>query len=229
MKSMMKNEVFSGPGVFDAVSGVLHHHETLRLAQGREDTRMSHLEITGLMLGGLLSVIFTAYLVLAESGAKKVRRSYNRPQKFAGGFSFLFGALMLGAWIFFVTTGREKLIRDYGFFVPHLALEFISSLALMLAGLAVFRELVRAPALLMTAYAIVIFTKIFSIAIYGSSGHPLMMNGVALILLVVVIYFVGLVYAWEHFVLHLDEPDAMSTHGPRVVGVKIKEVPGPAI
>ncbi|MCM0606567.1 MAG: hypothetical protein KA715_10795 [Xanthomonadaceae bacterium] len=168
---------------------------------------MSQLEITGMILGGLLSVVFVGYLILAETGAKKGRRRYNGPQRFAGGFSFLLGVLMFGAWTYFVIDGRESLMRSFGFLFTHVALELVSSLALIIGGLAMFRGLFRAPALMMTAYAIVIFTQVLSVSIYGPIGHPFLMNGIALILLVVLIYFVGLVYAWEHFVLRLDQPE----------------------
>jgi hypothetical protein len=32
------------------------------------------------------------------------------------------------------------------------------------------------------------------------------MNGIAILLTVVSVYMVALVYGWEHFVLHLEEP-----------------------
>ena len=168
---------------------------------------MSQLEITGMIFGVLLSIVFVAYVLLAEHGAKKGRRSYSGPQRFAGGFSLLLGVLMFGVWIYFVIDGRESLMHSFGFLVTHVALELVSSLALIIGGLAMFRGLFRAPALMMTAYAIVFFTQVLSVLIYGSLGHPFLMNGIALILFVVLIYFVGLVYAWEHFVLKLDQPE----------------------
>jgi hypothetical protein len=165
---------------------------------------MTQLETVGVILGGLLSILFVGYVVLAEIEAKKGRRVYTSPQKFAGGFSLLLGILMLGAWIYFLKVGSESLSNSFGFLFTHVALELVSALALMIGGVAMIRGLSRAPALLMTAYALVSFTQVVSVAIYGSNGHPFLMNGIALILFIVLIYFVGLVYAWEHFVLKLD-------------------------
>jgi hypothetical protein len=168
---------------------------------------MSQLEITGIILGGLMSSVFVGYMLLAEKGAGKGRRRYSGPQRFAGGFSLLLGVIMLGAWFFFFIDGLESLTRSFGFLVAHVALELVSALALIIGGLAMFRGLLRAPALMMTAYAIVVFTQVLSVSMYGPLGHSFLMNGIALILLVVLIYFVGLVYAWEHFVFKLDEPE----------------------
>ncbi len=169
---------------------------------------MSSLEVTGMVLGGLLSVVFIGYLLLVEYGVKEGRRPFNGPQRFAGGITLLLGGIMLGAWIYFFVKGRESLMRSFGFFATHVALELLSAIALMMGGLAMLRGLVRAPAIMMTAYALVVFTQILSVTVYGPIGHPFLMNGIALILLIVLIYFIGLVYAWEHFVLKLDESDS---------------------
>ena len=112
---------------------------------------------------------------------------------------------MLVAWLYFIFKGRESLKYNFDFLLSHIILQLFSSLALILSGLAMIRGLLRAPALLMTAYAIVIFTQIFSVLVYGSTGHPFLMNGIAIILFIALIYFVGLVYAWEHFVFKLDQ------------------------
>jgi len=170
---------------------------------------VGQLEITGMVLGGLLTIVFVGYMVLVELRSKHARRQFRGPQKFAGGFSALFGVLMLGAWIYFFIRGQESLMRSFGFLATHVTLELISSLALIVGGVAMFRGLSRAPAIMMTAYAILIFTQVLSLSVHGSAGHLILMDGVALILLIPLLYFVGLVYAWEHFVLKIDQPNSL--------------------
>lgn len=167
---------------------------------------MNQLETLGTLFGGLLSLVFVGYVFLAEVEAKKGRRSYSGPQKFAGGFSMFLGVLMLGAWIYFLVSGSDSFMSSFGPLLTHVALELISALSLVVGGFAMLRGLSRSPALLMTSYALVSFTQVLSLAVYGPTGHPFLMNGVALMLLIVLIYFVGLVYAWEHFVFRLDQP-----------------------
>ena len=55
------------------------------------------------------------------------------------------------------------------------------------------------------AVGIMIFTILLSLTQFGLRGHDFLMNGVAVVLVVVVGYFVGLTYAWGHFVFHVDE------------------------
>lgn len=169
---------------------------------------MEDLEITGVIIGGFLTAIFIGYIVLEEYSSQAITRSYSRAQLFAGSFTVLIGLIMLAAWIYFLAQGRESFLRDFTYLVAHVVLELVSAVALIVAGAYMLLGRWRAPALLMTAYTLLVFTQVFSLLVYGVRGHPFLMNGIAIILIVVLTYFIGVAYAWEHFVFRLDRPES---------------------
>ena len=164
----------------------------------------SSLRITGLLLGGFLSLIFIGYTVLSISEGKKYGGA-SAPKKFAGTFSLALGLIMLGAWIYLITTGWAAFLTQAEALSIHVLTELISAVTLIVAGVAMLRNWSRGPALLMIANGVLLFTTMLTLASYGATGHPFLMNGIAILLVIVSVYLVGLVYGWEHFVLHLDE------------------------
>lgn len=170
-------------------------------------TTDSALHITGFLLGGLLSIAFLGYTALCFSEGKR-RRDLDAPQRFAGLFSLLLGGLMLGTWAYLLATGWSPFLNQIGSLFVHVATTFASSIVLIVAGFGMIRNWSRGPALFMIANGLVIFTTLLALTTYGAQGHPFLMNGVTLVIVITGVYAVGLVYGWEHFVLHLDEAES---------------------
>ena len=78
---------------------------------------------------------------------------------------------------------------------------------LVVGGFGMLRSWSRGPALFMIANGFILFTTILALTAYGMTGHPFLMNGITIFLVIVSVYMVALVYGWEHFVLRLDEPE----------------------
>lgn len=55
------------------------------------------------------------------------------------------------------------------------------------------------------ALAFVSFSLIISLLQFGNQGHPMLMDGIAIAVMLVLIYFVGLIYSFQHFVFRFDQ------------------------
>lgn len=166
-------------------------------------TNETTLHVIGILLGGFLSLIFIGYMVLSFSEG---RRSEDPTtfHKLAGLFSLAFGAMMAVAWIYLLAIGQDSFRMQASDLSFHVLTEFTAALMFIVAGVAMFRNWSRGPALYMISNALLLFTTVFALTVYGSRGHPLIMNGIAILLTVGSIYMLGLVYGWEHFVLRAN-------------------------
>ncbi len=167
------------------------------------------LHMTGALLGGFLTLLFIGYLLLSFLEGKS-RKELETPRLLAGFFSLALGTVMLSAWIYLLKTGWHSFRAQAALLSSHVITELLSALSLMLAGIAMLRAWSRGPALFMIANGFLLFTTLFALTTYGNQGHPFLMNGIAILLTVVSLDLVGLVYGWEHFVLHLDQPEPES-------------------
>lgn len=175
---------------------------------------MSEITITLILLGGGLSIIFILFAVIPylrsqAPATQKWKSKETNPliRKAAGMFALSVGLIMLGAWLYFLIERREAFISHISAIILHVILMFFSSVALIFAGVAMIRHWHRSAGLFYGALAISNFSIIVSLLQYGTQGHPFLMNGIAIVVLIVLTYFVGGIYAFEHFVLHLDEEE----------------------
>ncbi len=166
------------------------------------------LNITGILLGGLLSLVFIGYIFLSFSEGTSHQGEAGAPRKFAGLFSLVLGVIMAGSWVYFVTSGWESFRAQASVLSFHVLMELGTAVMIIVAGIAMIRNWSRGPALFMVANGLFLFTTVFALMEYGVRGHPFLMNGISILLMLVSVYMVGLVYAWEHFVLRLDESES---------------------
>jgi hypothetical protein len=169
-------------------------------------TNETALRITGILIGGFLSLIFVGYMILTFSERKR-QTGASAPQKFAGAFSLTLGIVMAAAWAYFMVTGWTSFWNQPTTLSIHVLTELLSSVMLVAAGIGMLRSWSRGPALFMIANGSLLFTTMLALTAYGMTGHPFLMNGITIFLVIVSVYMVGLVYGWEHFVLRLDEPE----------------------
>jgi hypothetical protein len=172
---------------------------------------VSGLTVTAILLGGGLSIFFILSMVLIyfkpkpEPAIKGEPRTTNSlPRKCAGAYALIVGLVMLSAWVFFLMKGRESLVSQLSALILHVILMFISSIVLIVAGVAMIRHWHRSALLFYSALAFSSFSVFVSLFEYGNRGHPILMNGIAIVLVIVLAYFIGLAYAFEHFIFHLD-------------------------
>jgi hypothetical protein len=167
-------------------------------------THDTSLQMTGILLGGFLSFVFIGYTILSTLEGKRPEGAFV-PQKAAGGFSLVIGLLMMGAWAFLMKSGWDSFQTQKAEYSFHVLTELVSSGMLIVAGIAMMRNWSRGPALFIIANGLLLYTTVYALLAYGTTGHPLLMNGLAVLLMIVSVYMVGLVYGWGHFVLHMDE------------------------
>ena len=165
------------------------------------------LQLTGILLGAILFAVFIGYTVLSFSEGK-AQQAPSAPRRFAGIFSITLGVITLGAWTYLLRVGWFSFVHGVEKLWPHVLTELISALILMVAGFGMIRNWSRGPALFMLANGFLLLSTTLALTTYGNQGHPLLMNGVFILLTVISVYWVGLVYGWEHFVLKLDEPES---------------------
>ncbi|MGE4233222.1 MAG: hypothetical protein AB7F43_07840 [Bacteriovoracia bacterium] len=151
----------------------------------------------------LLIVLFVGYFFLAiYEGPKK--KMVNLRYKFAAVFTLIFGAMMLLGWIYLFVSGFQSFKMDVSNIVPHVVLEFISALLFIVSGIALFKRMSRAPALHMISCGVFIFTNVLALLTFGRRGHPVIMNEIVILTMIGLVYAIGLIFAWEHFVMRLD-------------------------
>jgi hypothetical protein len=86
----------------------------------------------------------------------------------------------------------------------HVVTQLLSGIMLWIAGVGMLRQWSVASMLFMLSNAFLLLTMLFSVLIHGQAEHPVLMDGVAILLTIVSGYFVSVIFNWEHFVLKLD-------------------------
>lgn len=161
----------------------------------------------GLGLGIFLSLIFLVFFILvfrSEGISKASPNDLSLAQRLAGMTTLAVGLLMLVGWLNFMDFGEANPTLERGPYILHIFLMFFSSVALLLAGVAMLRSWKKSVGLFFSAIFLVSFSLLYSLMQYGNQGHPILMNGIAVIVGLVLVYFIGLIYAFEHFVFQLD-------------------------
>ncbi len=181
---------------------------------------MSDFAFSGLLLAAFLVVVFLSYRLLSFSEERYGSR-VTGPRKMAGIFATLLGLTMVSFWSYFAITERGSLFSGAsggGEATVHFVLELMSGVTPTIAGLAMLFSWSRAPIFLMGSIGLLIFTTMMSLSVYYSSESPSMWTGVGVVMAVLFTYFIGLVYGWEHFVLKLNDREALPEGGDRIPG-----------
>jgi hypothetical protein len=173
------------------------------------------LSMMGMIVGGILALIFVGYMVITFLEGRKKEKAL-RPERFAGVFTLIFGFIMLGTWGYYIGHSADLMQRSMLEFGVYAIVHLVGAISLLVAGWALIKGWTRGPALLLIAMGIILFTTIPSLLAYNVPSDPFLLSGIAVALTVVFAYFVGLVYSWEHFVLHLDDPKAAGRKPPSV-------------
>lgn len=173
---------------------------------------MTGLTITAILLGTALSITFILFLVAPYLKSKQNQQRLSEtqmslPRKAAGSFSFILGLLLFFGWFYFLAQREAPYSSPLGPVLAHMLLMLVSSIALVIAGVSMLKNWKRSALLFWSALGLLHFSLIISLLQYGNMGHPVLMNGIAIAIVVVLIYFVALIYAFEHYVFHFDEED----------------------
>lgn len=161
------------------------------------------IRVTAIVIGIFFSIIFIGYMALSASEARKLT-SPRAPKRVVGALSILIGLLLVFSWIYFRAVALPQVWYQNLTMSFHIITELFSALALVIAGIALFKDWPRGPALFMLANAYLLFTSMLTFAIYGNVSQAEFLNPISNLLVLVAVYLVGLVYAWEHFVFRLD-------------------------
>lgn len=177
---------------------------------------MDALTITTLLIGASIGTFFMVFMIMsfkgdrARAGHPTVRDTTGTARKFASTMGLVLGTFMLGAWLYYFFEGDRSLSQRLTAFNAHAATMLFAGVTLWWGSFALARHRKRGPLIFVTAMGLLVFAILHALVQYGLGGHSLFKNGIAIVLLVVVAYLIGLVFAWEHFVLHLDEDDDAS-------------------
>lgn len=169
-------------------------------------TNETAINITGVLIGGLMAIIFTVYLTFSVV-KKKPRIGAHGVRMFAGTFALVLGAIMAIAWFYWMISRWTSFESQASTLLAHVLTEGSSALLLIISGVGMMRGWPSGPSLYLIANGLLMFTTLHALLSYGAKGHPLLMNGVAIVLTIISGYMMALVYGWEHFVIHLDEPE----------------------
>ena len=171
-------------------------------------TDVTAVMITGFAIAGLVSIMFLSYLGIALM--RKVppigvqSQTLTGPRRFSGIFGVVLGPILILAWVYFMISGWEAFMANPGHLMFHVVTQLLSGIMLWIAGVGMLRQWSVASMLFMLSNAFLLLTMLFSVLIHGQAEHPVLMDGVAILLTIVSGYFVSVIFNWEHFVLKLD-------------------------
>lgn len=164
-------------------------------------------EIIVTVIGGLFGVLFIGFMVLSFSQVGKKHRGHSRYGKIAGLVSLILGVVTLTLWGYIMLSEPQPASSTPLMSFVHLSSEFISGCMLLIAGVALLNEWRRGPLIFMVATAMILLTSLVSLVAFGPNDRLFLLNGVSVAFLVVGSYFAGMVYGWQHFVMHLDDDE----------------------
>lgn len=103
--------------------------------------------------------------------------------KFAAWSSSAIGALMLAQWTFFIAAGQVPELRTEPLRIAfHLAAEGVTAIALILAGIMLFRHARGAARLALVANGMLVYTAIVSPGYFAQQGQWPLVGMFAIIL-----------------------------------------------
>jgi hypothetical protein len=129
-------------------------------------------------------------------------------ERFAVGVSTsVFGISWLFAWAYFLIVGWDSFMAQFNSLFLHVALQFVASAGLMLAGVSIFRQWERSKGIFLTSMGLLVGSIVLAIAVYGPQGHgsQMFMYLIGAWTLVVGGYFTTAVYLLDRLVQNSDE------------------------
>lgn len=172
---------------------------------------LSDLAILAILLGTGLSAFFLFFLLghKLKSHPDPVREGepqVTRPllRGCAGAFCLLSGLLMMGTIVCSVIQGKASVLAQISDASIQVILMGISSIALSLTGIFMIRGWHRSAEIFSYTIGLLTFSILVSLGEYGAGAPPAFMIGVTLLISILIVYFVGLTYAYEHFMFRLD-------------------------
>ena len=102
---------------------------------------------------------------------KMGQRTYSVGRFAVGVSTSVFGASWLVAWLYFLFTGWDSFISQFGTLVLHVALQFISAIGLSIAGVGIFLQWKRSNGIFLTSMATLLGSTGVAILVYGPRGH----------------------------------------------------------
>jgi hypothetical protein len=113
--------------------------------------------------------------------------------KFAAWFGIIVGALMLAMWTFFLGTGQvPELVTEPYRIALHLAGEFATAIALIIAGIALLKNTNWGRSLYFVAAGMLLYTLIVSPGYYAQQGQWAFVGMFVLLLLLDLFSIFGL-------------------------------------
>lgn len=82
-----------------------------------------------------------------------------------------FGVSWLLAWVYFLSAGWESFNNQLSSLLFHVVLQLVAALALLVAGIGLFRQWKSSKYLFMTAMGVLLGSVVIAIAVYGPQGH----------------------------------------------------------
>lgn len=83
----------------------------------------------------------------------------------------VFGASWLVAWFYFLFTGWDSFVSQFDSLIFHVVLQLIASLALIFAGVGLFKKWKRRKGIFLIGMAALFVSVIIAMVVYGARGH----------------------------------------------------------
>jgi hypothetical protein len=118
----------------------------------------------------------------------------------------VFGVSWLVAWLYFLTTNWDSFISQFDSLILHVVLQFITSIALIVSGIGLFKQWKRSKGIFLTAMITLFASVGIALTSYGPRGHgePTLMYLLGICTLVVGGFLTagtylldGLVHDWD--------------------------------
>jgi hypothetical protein len=83
----------------------------------------------------------------------------------------VFGIVWLAAWIYFLVSGWNSFIAQFSSLIVHVVLQLVVALALVIAGLGIFRQWKRSKGVFLISMVLLVGSVGLAIVVYGPRGH----------------------------------------------------------
>ncbi len=160
--------------------------------------------VTGaLIAGGFFTVLFGYLFYLSPEPSQLPQVSMTK--RYLGVFSLGLGTIMLIAWGYLILAGWKGLEGRIQTYLPHILLELVCGIGFFFSGLALIKRKALGSKGFIGSTALFLFSTISTLIEYGMDKHPMLMNGIAILVSLVLIYCVAMVYCWGNVILHWEE------------------------
>jgi MFS family permease len=172
---------------------------------------MESLSLVAVFLGGGLAIVFILFTTLLYWKARPERKKAGEPRtvnplprKTAGVISILVGLILLFTWIYSFREGSNQMTVNSRSLIFNAVLMCASAISMIIAGVSMINNWAKSAYIFGAALLITSFSTITSLLENRDDGQPILMNGIAVAAVIVLVYFVGLSYFFEHFIFRLD-------------------------